>query len=88
MPHLDPAQRRLIATQAAHTSWAKTPDRDARLRPARDGLLRRFEKQVDPDGTLTPDERAKRAESARRAFYLELSRKGNAARRAKKVAQR
>ena len=35
--------------------------------------LDRFDKQVDPDGVLTPQERAKRAESARKEYYTRLA---------------
>ncbi|SVE22931.1 uncharacterized protein METZ01_LOCUS475785, partial [marine metagenome] len=33
--------------------------------PATRAAMRRFEKQVDPDGTLSPEERAKRAAQAK-----------------------
>lgn len=33
----------------------------------------RFEREVDPGGVLTPDERAKRAENARRAYFQRLA---------------
>ena len=45
---------------AAHESWAHTPDRSARTAPARAALMAKFERQIDPDGTLSPDERARR----------------------------
>jgi hypothetical protein len=41
----------------------------------------RFAKQVDPDGVLPPEERAKRADSARRAYFLGLAAKSAKARR-------
>jgi hypothetical protein len=71
----------LRARLAALDSWAQTPDRAARTAPARAGLLARFEREVDPDGVLLPAERAKRAESARRAFYARLALASAAARR-------
>lgn len=52
---------------AAHVSWAKTENAAARTAPARKALLDRFERQVDPEGTLDPAERARRANHARRA---------------------
>jgi hypothetical protein len=76
--------RTQIAKIAAHASWALTEDRSARTQAARDGLLARFERQVDPDGVLPLDERAKRAESARRAHYQRLALKSAQARRAKR----
>jgi hypothetical protein len=38
---------------AAEISWARTHDRTARTCPARETFLKRFEREVDPDGTLT-----------------------------------
>ncbi len=51
----------------AHLSWARTADRAARTRPARQAFLARFDRQVDPDGQLSPEERAVRAEHALKA---------------------
>ena len=53
---------------AAEISWACTHDRAARTRPARESFLMRFEKEIDPDGTLPPEERQQRAEHAKRAY--------------------
>ena len=33
----------------------------------------RFEREVDPDNTLTPDERARRAAAARRLYFARLA---------------
>jgi hypothetical protein len=68
----------------AHTRWANEPDRTAALQPARDGMYRKFEDQVDPDRRLAPDERAKRVDSARKAYYQRLALKSAQARRAKR----
>jgi hypothetical protein len=57
---------------AAEISWSRTADRSARTRPARQAFFRRFERQVDPDGKLPPEERARRAEHALRAYMLQL----------------
>lgn len=70
---MSPAERTLIARQAAHASWAQTEDRTARSAPGRIAADARFEKQVDPEGRLSPAERAKRAASARAAFYADYS---------------
>lgn len=72
----------------AHRRWAMTDDRSAATQAARDGLYRRFEDEVDPDRVLQPEERAKRVESARRAYYTRIAMKSAAARRAKKEARR
>jgi hypothetical protein len=68
---------------AAEISWARTYDRSARTRPAREAFLKRFETEVDPDGTLPPQERHERAEHAKRAYMLQLAKRAVAARRAR-----
>lgn len=79
---MSPMQARI----AAYKSWAKEPDRSARTAPARQAAELRFERLVDPDNTLTPQERALRAQAARKAFYLEMSMKGVQARQKKATA--
>lgn len=61
---LTPEERSLRARMAAHESWARTGDRSARTAPARKAAMDRYERQVDPEGTLDPAERARRAEHA------------------------
>lgn len=39
---------------------------------ARQGFDARFEREVDPDGLLAPEERARRADFARRAHFARL----------------
>ena len=68
---------------AAEVSWARTHDRAGRTRPAREMFLKRFEKEVDPAGTLPPEERRQRAERARRAYMLQLAKRSAASRKAK-----
>lgn len=79
----NPAERALVARLAAHERWARTTDRTAATAPARRALLERFERQVDPHGTLDPAERARRAESARRAHFTRLSLRSAQVRRAR-----
>jgi hypothetical protein len=74
-------ERTLIARLAAATRWAHEPDRVQALEPARRGLLDKFEREVDPDRSLTPEERAKRAESARKAHYARMALKSAQARK-------
>ena len=74
-------ERSLAARIAAHESWAHTPDRTARTANGRAALMARFEREVDPCGTLPPDERARRAESARKAYFLRLALKSVRSRR-------
>ncbi|MFD7841364.1 hypothetical protein ACFV4K_00290 [Nocardia sp. NPDC059764] len=76
-----PNDRVLQARIAAHTSWAKTPDRAARTAKAREALASKFEQQVDPDGVLSPQERALRAEHARKAHFTRMALKSAQARR-------
>lgn len=54
---------------AAEISWSRTADRSAHTRPARQAFFHRFERQVDPDGKLSPEERTRRAEHA---YMLQL----------------
>lgn len=70
---LPPSERTLRSQIAAHESWAHTEDRSARTANARKALLDKFEQEVDPDGVLTPAERAKRAEHARKAYFARLA---------------
>lgn len=73
---------------AAEISWARTHDRAERTRPARETFLKRFEKEVDPDGMLPPEERRQRAEHAKRAYMLQLAKRSAATRKAKQPAPR
>ncbi len=69
---LTPSQRSLHARLAAHSKWAST-DATEGTAPARRAFLDRFEHEVDPDGTLPPAERARRAEHARKAYFTRLA---------------
>jgi hypothetical protein len=51
---------------------------------ARKAFLGRFEIEVDPNGKLTPEERARRAEYARKAYFQRLAMASAKARRSKK----
>lgn len=80
------SERTLRAQIAAHESWAKTEDRPARTAKARKAALDRFEREVDPNGELAPQERAKRAEHARKAYFSRLALKSAQARRTRRSA--
>jgi hypothetical protein len=58
---------------ASLTRWARTPDRSAATKPATDAAMARFEREVDPDGSLAPDVRATLAAAARRAHMKRLA---------------
>lgn len=81
-----PREARLAASIAAHESWAQTPDRSARTAPARAALLAKFEREVDPDGTLPEAERRLRAEHKRKAYFQRLALKSAQSRRKAKDA--
>lgn len=84
---LPPSERTLAGRAGAHKSWAQTEDRTARTEKARAAADARFEKQVDPDSVLTPQERKRRAAQARAAFYAEIQRRSAAAARARRQAK-
>jgi hypothetical protein len=74
VPPASPAARRALrARMAAHHLHAGIPDAAAHTAPARAAFLARFEREVDPDGVLDPRERARRAEHARKAYFLRLA---------------
>ena len=77
------SDRALIAKLAAHTRWAKEPDRAAATVSARKGLEAKWAREVDPDGTLPPAELARRIESCRQAHMARMSLASARARRAK-----
>ena len=70
---MTPAERSLIASIAAHESWAATEDRSARTAPARRGLDEKFLREAGGDPT--------RAEHLRKAHFQRLALKSAQARR-------
>lgn len=76
-----PAERRLHAQAASLTHWSQVPDRTAATQAMRDGFTQRLERQVDPDGALSIQERARRVEMARKAHLSNMSRLAAKARR-------
>lgn len=70
----------LCARIAAAVRWGREPDRVAATAPARAGLWAKYLREADPDGVLSDDERARRAEHLRRAQLLKASRAAAAAR--------
>ncbi len=81
---MTPEQRTLRARMAAHALHAGIADPAAATAPARQAFLDRFERQVDPDGVLSPDDRRRRAEHARKSYFLGLALKSAQARGAKR----
>lgn len=83
---LTPAQRSLRARVAAFALHSRGGTSTAAASRA---FLARFEAAVDPDGKLTPEERARRARLALKAHMLTLSLKASRVRyrRAKSTAR-
>ena len=54
--------------------------------PAREAFLARFEHDVDPERILTAEERTRRAEHAKKAYFLCLVRSPKSVGRRKKAA--
>lgn len=77
-------ERRLHAQQASLTYWAAVPDRPAAMKPLRDGFTRKLEREIDPDGRLSPQELATRVEMARAAHMARMTRLAAKARREKR----
>lgn len=79
MAVVTPAERSQRAKIAAHSMHAKGRTNTG---PARRAFDLRFEREVDPEGKLTPEERQRRAGHARAAYFARLAAKSAAARRA------
>jgi hypothetical protein len=71
-------QRHLRAEAASNVRWAFEADRAAQTQAARDAMMAKWERQVDPQGVLDPEERHRRALHLRKAH---LARMGLAAAR-------
>jgi hypothetical protein len=81
------SERSIRGRIGAYTRWANTEDRYLTTRPAREGFYAKFEREVDPEARLAPQERAKRAEFARKAYYQRLALKSAQARRRRKAVR-
>lgn len=64
---LTPAQRGRLGALTIHAQGKTNTG------PARAAFDARFEREVDPEGLLTPTERAKRADHARRLHFTRLA---------------
>jgi len=74
------ADRRLAAQIGAASLHAQYDSRYL-TGAARKAFLDRFEREVDPLGQLSPEERARRAGHARKAYFLQLALKSAKARK-------
>jgi hypothetical protein len=75
---LTPTERHLRARAAAYALHAQG---GTSTHAGTAAFLARFERQVDPDETLPPDERARRAAFARKSYMAQLSLRAAKARR-------
>src|SRR5947207_1058932 len=87
---ITPAQARLRALAANDARWSRLPSdkRRQQTQAARDAIMAKYLKQVDPDSTLPEDERHKLALQARRADLRSRALKAHRARTAKARARR
>lgn len=74
---LTDTERRLRARLAAYSQHAQGKTNTG---PALAAYNARWEREVDPDGVLPPEERARRAELARKAHYTSMAFKSARAR--------
>jgi hypothetical protein len=65
---MTPEQRRLRAQIAANARWSKYMAREDQADAAREAIFARLERQVDPEGQLPPDERARLVKAAAGLF--------------------
>lgn len=77
---MTPSERTLRARLAAYSLHSKVDSR-RHTQAARDGFIRRFEDEVDPERILSEQERQKRAERALKAHMTRLALKSARARR-------
>ena len=78
------AERSLRARLAAYALHAQRDSRETSA-PGRTAFLARFEREVDPDGTLDEAERQRRAAQARSAYFTRLSLTAVKARKARRA---
>ncbi len=77
----------LRGRKGAHVMHSRNDPRKI-TKAARQAFLDRFEREVDPDGKLSPAERARRAEHARKAYFTDLALKSVKARARKRRAKK
>jgi hypothetical protein len=83
---MTPGERTLRARMAAYVLHSRYDSRELTA-PARRAFNDRFEKDVDPHGTLPPGERERRAKAAKKAYFTRLALKSAQARRRPKSAR-
>ncbi len=68
-----PEELSLIGQIGAYALHARVSDPSAHTAPARRAFNDRFQREVDPEGKLPPEERARRAKHLRKAYFLRLA---------------
>lgn len=79
---MTPKERSMRARIAAYSLHSQKDSKEVTA-SARKAFLDRFERSVDPTGALAPEERARRARAARKAYFTNLALKSAQARRTK-----
>lgn len=87
MPGRPPSERSLRGRIGAHRLHATHDSRRLTAR-AREAFLTSFEREVDPEGCLTADERRRRAAHARAAYFARLARRSAIVRAKRKQRRR
>jgi hypothetical protein len=70
---LTPVERSTRASIAALTRWSRQDTRLGTQPAQQEANYGRFEREVDPDGELEPEERARRVRRLRRAHMRKLA---------------
>lgn len=78
----DATLRARLGAYALHASH----DAKETTAAGRAAFLERFEREVDPEGLLNPEERTRRATYARKAYFARLALKSAQTRRRKRAA--
>jgi hypothetical protein len=65
-------ERVLLGRIGAYTLHSRYDSREL-IEPARRAFWSKFERDVDPEGVLEPEERARRADMARKAHFAKLA---------------
>lgn len=72
MTKLTPSERAMLGRIDAYIVHSRHDGREL-TRPTREAFWSKFEFEVDPEGTLDPVERARRADMARKAHFARLA---------------
>ena len=79
---LSPAERSLRSRLAAHRLHSRYDSKEL-TKPARAAFEQRFLNEVDPDRVLPEAERLRRADHAKKAYFLDLARKSAQSRKSR-----